>query len=302
MLLICGTVPQKDLPLIKGEVSLSGEYLHVDGVLIPCSQGTAALISAATRTTEYLETDKPQVLLVGDDGTGKGSRLLYDYLIKNLPALSPKVLVLHYMLPIMGLMKKVCESASKVAVRPFMMADAAAMYAAKASGLARHFDIFTPDFSELAFLADPQATHPAYVSRHLFESDVTKVPDLISAAYGNGSAAKMLIVKGATDYIALNGRIIDQVAKPNIPALEAIGGTGDTIGGMIGALVHSGFTNVQAARVTIRANRKAGEYAKATPATPIRQIIEVLPRVFEDHMKDWLHHANNGMAERRMIE
>ena len=288
MFLICGTVPREDLPLTLGEVKFLGSVISLDGVEIPCTQGTAALISAACVTAHYLHLPPPRALLVGDDGTGKGSRVLYDYLIKNLSALSPVVLLLHYMLPVMGLMKKVCDSASKAKKRPFMIADAAAMYAAKAAGLAPSFDIFTPDLSEMAFLADPDAMHPAYVSRHLFESDASKIPELVAAAYRHKNAAKMLLVKGSTDYIASDGKIIETISQPEVPALEAIGGTGDTISGMVGAFIHGGLRPLDAARVTFRANRTAGQVAGATPATRISEIIEALSRVFEKHLDEWI--------------
>jgi len=288
MFLICGTVPREDLPLTLGEVKFLGSVISLDGVEIPCTQGTAALISAACVTARYLHLPPPRALLVGDDGTGKGSRVLYDHLIKNLPALSPVVLLLHYMLPVMGLMKKVCDSASKAKKRPFMIADAAAMYAAKAAGLAPSFDIFTPDLSEMAFLADPDAMHPAYVSRHLFESNASKIPELVAAAYRHKNAAKMLLVKGSTDYIASDGKIIETISQPEVPALEAIGGTGDTISGMVGAFIHGGLRPLDAARVTFRANRTAGQVAGATPATRISEIIEALSRVFEKHLDEWI--------------
>lgn len=298
MLLICGTAPRKDLPLTEGDTILQGDTLRIGSATVPCTQGTAALVSAACKTLEFLGQPPPRALLVGDDGSGKGSRLLYEHLIANLPRLAPQVVVLHYMLPVMGLMRKVSESASKAKKRPFLIADAAAMYAAKAAGIAREFDLFTPDLSELAFLADPQATHPAYVSRHLFESDSSRIPELVAAAYANGSAARTLVVKGATDHIAQDGRIVDRLAEPNLPALEAIGGTGDTISGMVGALVSAGFDAVTAARVAVRANRTAGLYAAATPATRIWQVIETLPRVFADHLDEWSGQAGNRKIER----
>ncbi|HNQ01946.1 MAG TPA: NAD(P)H-hydrate dehydratase [Syntrophales bacterium] len=298
MLLVCGTAPLKELPLTEGEARLDGDLLRVGRAGIPCTQGTAALVSAACKTLDYLGHPAPRVLLVGDDGSGKGSRQLYERLIADLPRLAPRVVVLHYMLPVMGLMRKVSESASKAKKRPFMIADAAAMYAAKAAGIAREFDLFTPDLSELAFLADPQATHPAYVSRHLFESDSSRIPEMVAAAYANGSAARTLVVKGATDHIAQEGGILDTLSEPDIPALEAIGGTGDTISGMVGALVHAGYDEVTAARVAIRANRTAGLYAGATPATRIRQVIEALPRVLADHLDEWVRQAQIEREER----
>jgi len=89
-----------------------------------------------------------------------------------------------------------------------MIADAASMYAAKAAGLAAGFDIFTPDATELAFLADPDATHPAYITRHLFDINITQTPKLVADAYQNKNAAKLLLVKGAIDYVVRGGDIL----------------------------------------------------------------------------------------------
>jgi NAD(P)H-hydrate repair Nnr-like enzyme with NAD(P)H-hydrate dehydratase domain len=298
MLLICGTIPKDDFPLTVGPVSFDGNSLILDGTAIPCTQGTAALASAACEVAGYLGAERPHALLVGDRGTGKGSRALYEHLIKNLPSLSPRVLVLHYMLPVMGLMKKVCQSAEKCRRRPVMIADAAAMYAAKASGLAPRFDIFTPDHSEMAFLADPEASHPAYVSRHLFESNGAMIPELALASYKQKGAATMLVIKGSTDYIVEYGKVIGRVTEPDIPALEAIGGTGDTISGMLGAFIHAGFPFIGAAVLTARVNRLAGQYAGATPATKIREIIAAIPAVLRDHVKKENPHS---LSERSML-
>lgn len=297
MFLICGTVPNQDMLLTLGKVKFLGPAISLDGVEIPCTQGTAALASAASVTADYLRLPPPTALLVGDDGTGKGSRVLYDYLIRNVSIMSPNVLLLHYMLPVMGLMRKVCEAASKTKKMPFMIADAAAMYAAKAAGIAPSFDIFTPDLSEMAFLSDPDAMHPAYVSKYLFESDASKIPELAAASHRCKNAARMLLVKGSTDYIASDGRIIETISEPNIPALEAIGGTGDSISGMVGAFVYGGFSPLTAARTALRANRLAGKYAGATPSTRIRKIIETLPQVFEKHLEEGTQTENS--SERR---
>jgi len=285
LLLICGTLPKDDFPLTVGPVFFDGNALILDGKTIPCTQGTAALTGAACEVAGYLGEERPWALLVGDRGTGKGSRALYEYLIENLPSLSPGVLVLHYMLPVMGLMKKVCGSAEECRRRPVMIADAAAMYAAKAAGLGPRFDIFTPDHSEMAFLADPEASHPAYVSRHLFESDGAMIPELALAAYKNRGAACMLVVKGSTDYIFEYGKMIGQISEPDIPALEAIGGTGDTISGMLGALIHEGYALADAAVLAAKINRLAGQYAQATPATRIREIIASIPAVLKYQLR-----------------
>jgi len=287
MMLISGTVPIKGLPLTIGEVRLEEEFLGLNDIKIPCTQGTAALISAALAATEYLKLDPPQVLVVGDNGEGRGSRLLYEYLIKNIPDLLPDVLVLHYCLPIMDLMRKLVESVERCFKKPIMIADAASMYVAKAAGLATKFDIFTPDATEIAFLADPDATHPAYINKHLFDTDVTRTPELVDAAYQLKGAAKLLLVKGTIDYVVRDGEIIDTITEPDIPELEAIGGTGDTITGLVAAFAYAELELHEAAIIAARANRMAGKFAQATPGTKVWQIISQFPDVFKEYLCEW---------------
>lgn len=281
MLLICGTVPVDDLPLTMGEASFKGDYILVKDQKTPCTQGTAALISAACAVSAATGNENPRALIVGDSGTGKGSRLIYNFLTEKLPGLNPEHLVLHYMLPIMGLMRKVCSAADKCRKRPVLIADAAAMYAAKAAGLAPQFDVFTPDLCELAFLADPEASHPAYLGKHLFGCEIRDAEELINSAYLNGNSARYLMVKGEVDYFVENGKVIGTVDAPDVPALEAIGGTGDTITGILSSLLHSGMQFSDAALAAARANRMAGEHINATPATKIRQVVEALPHVMK---------------------
>ena len=281
MLLICGTIPETSVSLLTGAAAFTGDTLKVGDYTIPCTQGTAALVSAACVTAVHLKSQPPHVALAGDNGSGQGSRLLYDYLAENLPLLVPSVLLLHYMLPVMGLMKKVTAAAGKCKERPVMIADASAMYAAKAAGLAPLFDVFTPDLAEMAFLADPEAVHPAYISRHLFRTEAAQVPDLLASAYRNKNAATLLLVKGAIDYIAKNGKVIQTITAPDIPAMEAIGGTGDTIGGMIGAFIAAGQNHCSAALHAAKVNRQAGEYLAATPRTKISSIINVIPEILK---------------------
>ncbi len=287
MMLIAGTIPSKDLPLSIGKSVLDGDSLVVNGHRIPCTQGTAAMVSAALQTTEYLKIERPEVLLVGDTGKGNGSKQMYEYLIENIVRLSPRVLALHYCLPDMALMRQLCEAIKKCAKRPLMIADAASMYAAKAAGLAREFDIFTPDATEMAFLADREATHPAYIAKHLFDTDVKQTPKLVATAYQHKNAAKLLLVKGATDYIVRNGEILATVSEPDVPALEPIGGTGDTITGMVSAFVYAGLEPHEAAMISARANRVAGKLAKATPATRVWQIVQQFPTVFKENLCQW---------------
>jgi NAD(P)H-hydrate repair Nnr-like enzyme with NAD(P)H-hydrate dehydratase domain len=286
-LLIAGTIPDKNLPLTVGIVSTDGDYLTVDGHRFPCMQGTGAMISAALAVTRYLKLDAPRIVVAGDIGDGAGSRAIYDFLIHSIEQLSPKVLALHYWLPDMAQTRRLCEAVDKCEKRPVMIADAASMYSAKASGMASQFDIFTPDATEMAFLADPNATHPAYIARHLFDTDVTQTPKLIDAAYGNKSAAKVMLVKGKIDYIVSDGKIIETIDNPNVPALEPIGGTGDTITGLVAALVYAGLELNEAAIIAARTNRTAGQLAQPTPATKVSEIIRQFPIVLEQNLNEW---------------
>lgn len=287
MMLIAGTIPIKDLPLIMGKVSEEGKYLVVDGHHIPCTQGTGAMIGAALVSNNYLKLKAPQVLIAGDTGRGTGSREIYEYLIQRVAELSPQVLALHYCLPDMALTRRLCGAIKGCSRKPVLIADAASMYAAKASGSAPEFDIFTPDATEMAFLADPDATHPAYINRHLFNTDITQVPRLAAAAYQNKSAANLLLVKGAIDYIVHDSDIVATITEPDVPALEAIGGTGDTITGLVSAFAYAGLKLHEAAIIAARANRMAGKFARATPATRVRQIIDQFPAVFKEHLCQW---------------
>lgn len=283
-MLICGTVPIEDLALTLGEAKFEGEFLGVNNLKIPCTQGTVAVTGAAFSVTDYLKLDPPQVLIAGDTGRGKGSNSVYEYLIQRVSVLSPDVLVLHYCLPNVASMRKLCESIRTCSKSPILIADAGSMYAAKAAGLAMEFDIFTPDLCEMGFLADPDATHPAYINKHLFEADANarKIPKLVATAYQLKSAPKLLLVKGAVDYIAREGKIIDTVSEPNVPELEAIGGTGDTITGMVSAFVYAGMKLHEAAKICAIANRTAGKLAQAKVTTKVWQLITQFPVVFEE--------------------
>ncbi len=287
MILIAGTVPTEDIPLTLGTVKVERQSLAVDGHRISHTQGTGAMISAALATIEYLKLEAPQVLIAGDTGRGTGSREIYKYLIERIFELSPEVLALHYCLPNMGLMRKLCAAIKKCAKRPVMIADAGSMYAAKAAGLATEFDIFTPDASEMAFLADPNATHPAYIARHLFDTDVTQTPRLVEDACQNNSTAKLLLVKGSIDYVIRDGDILDTITKPDVPGLEAIGGTGDTITGLVSAFTYAGLELHEAAIIAAKSNRMAGKLASATPATKVGEIIDQYQMVFKEYLCEW---------------
>lgn len=274
MLLIAGTVPSLGLHATMGSVVQDGGFLAFGGERIPSMQGTTVMISAALAVTKFFGLEPPYALVAGDAGDGGGTREIYDILVEKLPELAPKVVTLHYCLPVMGFMRKFVDAAARCQQRPVLIADAGAMYAAKAVGLAREFDIFTPDPSEIAYLADTKASHPAYVSEHLILVDTSLVPQQIADAYNHGDAARLMLVKGKTDYVASEGKVLATINEPNIPNLEPIGGTGDTITGLISGLVYAGIEPAKAAVIAFRTNRVAGEIAQPTPATKAREIVD----------------------------
>ena len=296
MMLIAGTVPIKDMPLTFGKAGSDGDSLVVEERRIPCTQGTGAMVSAALATTEYLKLEAPQVLLAGDVGQGKGSREIYEYLIENVAELAPEVLALHYWLPDMAQTRRLCGAIEKCDRKPVLIADAASMYSAKAAGLAPFFDVFTPDAAETAFLADPDATHPAYVRFMLF-NNMEQMTELIKAAYGYNNAAKLMLVKGSTDYIVSSGGIIDTVSAPDVPMMEPIGGTGDTITGMVAAFIYTGLKPHEAAVIAARANRMAGKIANVTPATRVKNVVDCLPEVFTKYLCEWSGVCTTGGVE-----
>ena len=288
MLLIAGTVPVEDLPLTVGKAVIEGETLEVAGTRLPCTQGTTAMVSSAAITLGYLGLkEPPTAALIGDLGDGAGSKKLYKYLIADICKLEPQVAALHYLMPIIPLMEKVVAACKKCSPHPRLIADAGSMYAAKAAGLSKSFYIMTPDAGEMSFLADPKATHPAYIQHHFFNAEPRIVPDLIRQAFENGDAPDTLIVKGSTDFIATQGEVVETVSEPNVPAMEAIGGTGDTVTGMVSAFLFAGLEPHEACILAARANRMAGLYAGVTPASPVMDLIGKLPEVFKKHICEW---------------
>jgi hypothetical protein len=286
MLLIAGTVPSLGLHATMGKVEQDGDFLVFGGERIPSMQGTTVMIRAALATTRFFGLEPPYALVAGDAGDGGGTREIYDILFQKLPELAPKVVTLHYCLPVMGLIRRFLQAVDKCKERPFLIADAGAMYAAKAAGVAKQFDIFTPDPSEIAYLADAKASHPAYVSEHLIIVDSSQVPQEIADAYKHGDTAKLLLIKGKTDYVAKDGKVLATINQPDIPALEPIGGTGDTITGLISGLVYAGIEPEKAAVIAFRTNRIAGELAQPTPATKARQIVEKFAEAFKITTKE----------------
>ena len=150
------------------------------------------------------------------------------------------------------------------------------MYAAKMSGQASAYDLFTPDAGELAFLADETAPHPFY-TRGFILHDENHTPDLITRAYEFNNAAKNLLVKGAVDYVADKYGVVRTVSEPVTEAMEAMGGTGDTVTGVVSALIEAGYPVLEASLYSFRTNRMAGFLAEPTPASRVGELVLFIP-------------------------
>ncbi len=184
---------------------------------------------------------------------------------------------MHYILPARDPFIQLVNAVDKTEPKPFFIADAGTMLNAKAVGLTKKFDLFTPDPGELSFLADPDAAHPAYVRHFIFEVDNKEVARLGKEAWEHGDAPKYLLVKAGTDHIFVDGKVVGVIKEPFIPALEPIGGTGDTITGIVSALIHNGLEPSDACVKAAKINRFMGQLANPTPATRIAQLIPFIP-------------------------
>lgn len=285
MLCIAGTVPSDDFPLVEGVVSLDGERLRVDELSIEVNRGTPALLAAAVKACEALDLPAPFAYLVGDTGSGKGSHRLYAHMTETLPGASFRTITFHYLQPIIHRHARLLSALRSMDPRPRLIADAGYMYMAKMSGEASAYDLFTPDVGELAFLADEEAPHPFYTRGFILHED-NLVPDLIARAYRHRNAARYLLVKGKADYLADETGILEAVDSPVEEALEAIGGTGDTLTGLVSVYIEAGFDIRNAATAAMRINRLAGSYARPTPATQILDIIKHIPRACRELQAD----------------
>ena len=281
MLAIVGTVPDKKFPLTTGKVSLKGDEICIQGKRVHVNRGTPALLAAAVKTGEMLGQSELFGYLVGDIGLGEGSRRLYEYLTKNLGRSKFSAITFHYLQPDVDWHNRVLFAIKEMAKQPILIADAGFMYAAKMSGQAAAYDLFTPDVGELAFLADENAPHPFY-TRGFILQDEKRVPDMIKRAYAHKDAPRFLLVKGKKDYLADQDGIRETVDSPACEAMEAMGGTGDTLTGIAAALIESGMEISKAAIVAAKTNRLAGYYARPTPATQVIEIVLHIPKALEE--------------------
>jgi len=276
MFAVIGTVPDKEFPLVCEPAALSGGKLIVGGCQIPINRGTPALLASALQAGEYFGAPPPTACLVGDIGTGAGSRKLYAYLEQALSRLEFSSLTFHYIQPDVDWHNRVLSAIDRMPGRPRLIADAGFMYAAKMSGQAGAYDIFTPDIGELAFLADPDAPHPFYTRGFIFH-EPERVPDLIAQAYASGNAARCLLVKGKTDVAANASGVIEALSEPVVPAMEAIGGTGDIITGLMAAFTAMAYDGPTACIYASKIARMAGSIAKPNPGSQVTDIIHKIP-------------------------
>lgn len=309
--LICGTYPGDDDTLIYGQASAklsSGLALRndheqdpwpqipPDSLLIhtaeretpwhlPIGRGTPALAAAAAITAAEIGGARPYVLLAADNGKGAGSRKVYDYICNNAARYSGWGITFHYLLPDVDWHNRVLMAMQELPERPMLCADAGYMYVAKMSGYAVEYDLFTPDIGELAFLADEKAPHPFY-TRGFLLTDEEESPSLIKLAYEHENAAKAMLVKGRIDTVVENGKVLEQIDYPMVPQLEPIGGTGDTVTGIVSALLAAGQPTALACSLAARANRYMGQLAQPTPATQISELLAQLPGALRLAMQD----------------
>ncbi|MBW2568949.1 MAG: sugar kinase [Deltaproteobacteria bacterium] len=285
MLAVVGTIPDQNFPLIAGKITLDGNRICIEGKKVDVNRGTPALLAAAYKAGEALGRMELFGYLVGDIGLGDGSRRLYEYLTENLEHLSFSAITFHYLQPDVDWHNRVLFALKKMAKRPVLIADAGFMYAAKMSGQSQEYDLFTPDIGELAFLADETAPHPFYTRGFILHEE-NRVPDLIARAYEHNNASQSLLIKGEKDYLANRHGIQAAVNGYVENALEAIGGTGDTLTGIVAALIESGMEISDAAIIAAKANRLAGHYARPTPATQVIEIIQQIPGALEEILEE----------------
>ena len=280
MLAIVGTIPHKDFPLVAGKVTLEDNDICIQGKRGSVNRGTPALLAAAIKTSEALGQPPPFGYLVGDIGLGHGSRYLYEYLTHHLGESGFHTITFHYLQPDVDWHNRVLFAIEEMARRPILIADAGFMYAAKMSGQAEVYDLFTPDAGELAFLADETAPHPFYTRGFILHNE-NQIPDLIARAYRYNNAPRYLLVKGKQDYVANQQGILATIDSPMEETLEAIGGTGDTLTGIVAALIGAGMEIRKSAIIAAHVNRLAGYYANPTPATQVMEIIRHIPEALE---------------------
>ena len=109
-------------------------------------------------------------------------------------------------------------------------------------------------------------------------------------------AIEELVIDTLGDYLANHQGIQATIDSPIEEAMEAMGGTGDTLTGIVAVLIAAGIEVKEAAVIAAKVNRLAGHYAKPTPATQVIEIVEYIPRALEEilHKNEVIHEQINA--------
>jgi len=281
MIVLVGTVPAAT-GLYIGKAVLEQNSLKVGNGSFSVERGTAAMAASCAQVCNFYNIEMPLCIFGGDVSDGKGTDMMFGEVNSNIDAYNPGVITLHYMFPKVAYGRPFIDKIKSLPKKPQLIADAGGMYLAKTIHQAHYFDVFTPDWGELYFLADEFAPHPLYVRSELLKENISSA-SLVDTAYKKANTAKTTIVKGAVDYIYTDNSKVKELTHPNIPAMEAIGGTGDTITGMLSALRYMGCADAEYKSLLM--NRLIGEEIKCTAATQIIEFITAIPNVLAKYEK-----------------
>lgn len=109
------------------------DSLYIDDIPIDINRGTPALLGAAAATAGVVNASL-SACLVGDKGTGKGSRRLYSRLAEELPDAGYDTIAFHYLQTVIHWHRELQAVLASMDPRPRLIADAGFMYVAKMSG------------------------------------------------------------------------------------------------------------------------------------------------------------------------
>jgi len=80
-------------------------------------------------------------------------------------------------------------------------------------------------------------------------------------------------VKGKVDYVAGQDGILSEISEPCVETMEPIGGTGDSLTGVVSAFVESGMKPHEASKQAALVNRFMGFLASPTPGWSIKDFL-----------------------------